>query len=122
MDRISAINGAIRNQSRSDTTLSQESLLEIINECLVIVGARLKEIRVEVICDTSIKVEVFRSQFGQVLMNLLANAADAIMEESDRRGELGQEFKGHIRLTARLTDEQGLKLALEDTDLESLLS
>ena len=46
-------------------------------------------------------------------MNLLANAADAI-GKSRIAGESQPRIQGAYPSTARLTDEQGLKLALED--------
>ena len=64
VSRIAAINGAIRNQS-SDTSVSQVSVRELIDECLIIVGSRLKEVEVSVKCDDALQIEVIRSQFGQ---------------------------------------------------------
>ena len=81
-ERIHAINGAIRNQSRIDTNRMREALRPLIEECLVIVGGRIKGIDVRVEVDDTMEVDVIRSQFGQVLMNLLANAADAIHESA----------------------------------------
>ena len=45
---------------------------------LVILGQRLKDIRVEVECDSAISMDCKRSELGQIMMNLLSNAADAI--------------------------------------------
>jgi len=105
--RIAAINGAIRNQSRSDTSVSQVSVRELIDECLTIVGSRLKEVEVTIRCDDALQVEVIRSQFGQVLMNLLANAADAVSE--------GSESKGRIRVSASRNDDATVKILIEDS-------
>ena len=60
----------------------REALRPLIEECLVIVGGRIKGIDVRVEVDDTMEVDVIRSQFGQVLMNLLANAADAIHESA----------------------------------------
>ena len=107
VSRIAAINGAIRNQSRSDTSISQVSVRELIDECLIIVGSRLKEVEVSVKCDDALQIEVIRSQFGQVLMNLLANAADAVSE--------GSESKGRIWVSASRNDDATVKILIEDS-------
>ena len=78
-DRINAINSAIRNQARSEQGLSSVLIRELIDECLTVVGHRLKGIAVEVVCPDDLVVELIRPHFGQVLMNLLSNAADAIV-------------------------------------------
>lgn len=105
--RIHAINTAIRNQSRSDSSLMPENLKALIDECLVVVGSRLKNLEVEVKVEPQLSVEIIRSQFGQVLMNLLANAADAV-ESHRSEGEAGR-----ICVSASV-GENGLALRIED--------
>ena len=61
-------------------------LRPVIDECLVIVGNRLKDIDVEVHVSDALSIEMIRSQFGQALMNLVANAADAISDSKDGEG------------------------------------
>ena len=80
--RITAINSAIRNQARRDQTIDSVVLRPVIDECLVIVGNRLKDIDVEVHVSDALSIEMIRSQFGQVLMNLLANADAVVMRTS----------------------------------------
>jgi len=107
VSHIVAINGAIRNQSRIDTLVRQVSVRELIDECLIIVGSRLKEVEVRVNCDDALHIEVIRSQFGQVLMNLLANAADAVSE--------GSESKRRIWVSASRSDDATVKISIEDS-------
>ena len=83
VSQITSINGAIRNQSRSDQTVTRESLREIAKECIVVAGSRLKGINVELDIPVELEFELIRSQFGQVLMNLIANAGDAVSEKND---------------------------------------
>ena len=78
--RIAAINSAIRNQARRDHSVESVLLRPVIDECLVIVGNRLKGIDIQVDVADGLAVEMIRSQFGQALMNLVANAADAISD------------------------------------------
>ena len=77
-ERIETINLAIRNQARHDDFEKGVFLGPIIDECEVILGQRLKDIRVEVECDAAISMDCKRSEVGQILMNPLSNAADAI--------------------------------------------
>ena len=105
LDRITAINNAIRNQSRVESTQGLTSLGLVIEECLTIVKARLTGIDVDVRCDENFMVVINRSEFGQVLMNLISNAADAIHE---------RDGKGAIRISAD-GDADGFSLIIEDS-------
>ena len=60
----------------------REALRPLVEECLVIVAGRTKGIDVAVEVEETMEIDVIRSQFGQVLMNLLANAADAVHEST----------------------------------------
>ena len=106
-DRINAINSAIRNQARSEQGLSSVLIRELIDECLTVVGHRLKGIAVEVVCPDDLVVELIRPQFGQVLMNLLSNAADAIVEQDgglDGRIKVAVEALGEMRCAINIDD------------------
>ena len=106
--QIAAINSAIRNQSRSDQKPTQEALNLLVRECLVIVSNRLKGIEVDVDISDDFSLELIRSQFGQVLMNLLANAADAVNERL--LGEPG----GRILIQAMKNDDGTFLVSIED--------
>ena len=83
VNRVHSINHAIRNQSRNDQAASMEILKSVVDECLVVVGSRLRLLEVDVRIDPALQIEMVRSQFGQVIMNLLANAADAVEAHLD---------------------------------------
>ena len=105
-DRINAINSAIRNQARSEQGLSSVLIRELIDECHL-VGHRLKGIAVEVVCPDDLVVELIRPQFGQVLMNLLSNKADAIVEQDgglDGRIKVAVEALGEMRCAINIDD------------------
>ena len=106
-DRIKAINSAIRNQARSDQGHSSVALGELIDECLTVVSHRLKGIGVDVRVPEDFKVELIRSQFGQVLMNLLSNAADAIAE-SEAKAD------GKIRVEVEALSGERFALSIDD--------
>jgi signal transduction histidine kinase len=85
VDRIEAIQSAIRNQTRLDTKPSVVQLRPLIDECLTILRSKLKPLRVDVECAEELMLECRRSQLGQVITNLLSNAADALMEKGLER-------------------------------------
>ena len=66
-------------------------------------------IEVELCFEESAVVHVIRSQFGQVLINLISNAADAIGERD------GRARSGRIRLSARVEDKTLKELTIEDS-------
>jgi two-component system, NtrC family, sensor kinase len=78
--RITSINEAIRNQSRSDTAPDTHLLKPLIEECATILGNKLTFCEVKIECDEHISVFARRSHIGQVLTNLISNAADALTE------------------------------------------
>jgi signal transduction histidine kinase len=81
VNRIEAIQSAIRNQTRVDTRYSVIQLRPLIEECFTILRSKLKPLRCEVDCAEGLMFECRRSQLGQVLTNLLSNAADALQEK-----------------------------------------
>lgn len=82
--RIETINLAIRNQARQDKFEKDVLLRPIVEECIVVLGQRLKDIEVRVECEPTLALDCKRSEMGQVMMNLMSNAADAIADCQDR--------------------------------------
>ena len=107
--RIGEINSAIRNQSRVDLAPGIVTLRTLVDECLTITRSRLIGIEVELCFEESAVVQVIRSQFGQVLINLISNAADAIGEVK------GKAKGGHIRLSAKVEDKTLREFTIEDS-------
>ena len=107
--RIGEINSAIRNQSRVDLAPGIVTLRTLVDECLTITRSRLIGIEVELCFEESAVVQVIRSQFGQVLINLISNAADAIGEVK------GKAKGGHIRLSAKVEDKTLQEFTIEDS-------
>ena len=111
VNRVHSINNAIRNQSRNDQAASMETLKSVVEECLVVVGSRLRLLEVDVRIDPALQMEMVRSQFGQVIMNLLANAADAVEAHLDKQ-ELNR--KGEVCISARAVDGK-FEMTIEDS-------
>ena len=90
------------------------SVKPIIDECLTIVKSRLVGIKTEVACSDTLMASLNRSQFGQVLMNLLANGADAIREKETTMRDAGDAFSGKLRITATGESPEAFQLTIED--------
>ena len=83
VERIIAINTAIRNQARNDREETTFSAMELVDECLVILKSKLMGITVVNDIDASSLLRARRSHFGQIVTNLVSNAADAIHEHEN---------------------------------------
>ena len=80
LDRIYAINQAIRKQSRRDNEKTGFVVHELLKECITIVKARSKAVELKLTGDESTEFIAYRSHLGQVIMNLLSNGIDAAEE------------------------------------------
>ena len=60
-------------------------------------------------------VECLAGQLNQVLMNLIANAIDAIQEQRDRRLESALEPKGVITLATQQINHDWIQISIKDT-------
>ena len=76
--QINGINSAIRNQAREDDWTANVELEEIVDECLVILTLVLSDIEVVRRKGDGTSLTCSRSKIGQVIMNLVKNAADSI--------------------------------------------
>lgn len=77
--RLLDVSSALRNQSRRDNEKSAFSLAELVQETLLIAKVRLQDVELthENLTET---VWARRSHIGQILTNLITNAADALDE------------------------------------------
>ena len=75
----------------------------VVKECLVLVGGRTKLFKVEHQAEALPPVRCFRSRIGQVITNLVANGADALMEyrEENPTDSQGKRFQGKICVFTR---------------------
>ena len=105
-ERLEAISNAIRNQSRRDTSRELVLIKELVDECLTILSGRLHDIEVHVDCPEDLRVSFIRSQLGQVLMNLVANAADAVTG--------GSVEEARILISAALNEDGTSHISVQD--------
>ena len=118
--RIAQIHQAIRNQSRVDQGAQEGvELAPVVQEAITMVNTKLKMTKVDVRVHDVSAITCKRSQIGQVLMNLLSNAADAVSEERNRKIQLGEKpGPGHIQVTLMNAAHQGKNgavIRVEDT-------
>lgn len=86
-DRIHEIVLSLRNFSRADAVEMQRvDIHSGLDSTLLILGSKLKDIHVIKTYDQCPEVTCFPSQLNQVFMNILANAADALLETPDPDG------------------------------------
>ena len=114
LDRALAIGSAMRNMARADADSSEVNLEEVAEEALLICRHRLLGVSVEEAFHGAPLVWGRRSHLGQVLMNLVANAGDALHEHAQKRGST---FEPRLRVSARGVVREGrigTELIVED--------
>jgi hypothetical protein len=78
LERIRSIHSAIRNQARLDSAMTSVSIKQLIDECIIILKSKIEPWSIQINCPDDLIIVCRRSQFGQVVTNLLSNAADAL--------------------------------------------
>ncbi|MBE9092735.1 sensor histidine kinase [Tychonema sp. LEGE 07203] len=120
--RITSISQSLRIFSRSDSNTKQLfNLYEGLDSTLLILRHRLKAnehrpaIEVVTEYENLPKIECFPGQLNQVLMNLLANAIDALEESSQGRSfaEI-QANPNRIVIRTSMLDDRHIKITIAD--------
>ncbi len=111
-ERLRGLSTALRTQSRMEDEATQGVVLnEVIQESMVLTGGRTKIHTLEESLGDLPLITCYRSKIGQVLTNLLSNAADALSEKAERLK--GSEFfEGRINITSTSSDYKGTPGAL----------
>jgi signal transduction histidine kinase len=109
-NRLKDLSMALRTQSRMDLEATPEvDLNEIVKEAMVITGGRTK---VHAVQESFLKLPLitcYRSKIGQVVTNLLANAADALTEKLEAsRAAGGEVFQGQILVATQEASREGV--------------
>jgi signal transduction histidine kinase len=114
LERALAIGGAMRNMARAEAESSEVSLEEVASEALLICHHRLVGVKIEEDFPGAPLCWGRRGHLGQVLMNLVANAGDALHEYGEKRGV---SFQPRLRVSthgALRGDVIGAELVVED--------
>ena len=108
-NRLKDLSMALRTQSRMDLEATPGvNLNPVVKEALVITGGRTKAHTVSESLGELPNLTCYRSKIGQVLTNLLANAADALTEKVDLvRAAGGSAFQGHIFVESKSATHEG---------------
>jgi signal transduction histidine kinase len=103
VNRVTEISKSMRNASRADTEKTNDvNLVEIIEESLIITGNKVKQFQlVNNIPDGIALATCNRSQIGQVVMNFLSNAADALVEYKEQH----KDHKGTIQVDLSISNQ-----------------
>ncbi|MBT6180179.1 MAG: hypothetical protein HOI23_23255 [Deltaproteobacteria bacterium] len=102
-NRLKDLSMALRTQSRMDLEATPAvDINEVIHEAMVIAGGRTKVHEVLERLREVPLITCYRSRIGQVVTNLLANAADALTEKVDFvRAADGTAFLGKISVESK---------------------
>ena len=121
-DRIRQIVLSLRNFSRLDEAeFKAVNIHEGIDSTLLILQHRWKarpdHLEIEVIKDygTLPEVECYPGQLNQVLMNILANAIDALEEASTKRTLQERDKPDRITIRTLVVDSRWVEIAIADT-------
>ena len=118
VSNLNEVTKALKTQSRHDERPSYDvSIDKVLAEALLITQGKL------VGCDVISHIPelplccCFRSQIGQVFINILSNAADSIAEQKQKSQLQGIDYQGEIHITAKSAEregEQGITVSFSD--------
>ncbi|NEO87162.1 MAG: hybrid sensor histidine kinase/response regulator [Spirulina sp. SIO3F2] len=122
-ERIRNISRSLRIFGRGDSdTATQFDLHEVIESTILILKHRLKpsdhrsEIKIQTQYDSQLpEIEGFPGEFSQVVMNILANAIDAIDEKCESPGLLTEQaYRPQIRVITSLVAQKIATIKIQD--------
>ena len=89
-------------------------LNQVIRESIIMVSGRTTTHQLEEALSDIPEIECMRSRIGQVITNLLANAADALTEQREKSGA---GFRGKIAITSHVAtneETEGIAIIISD--------
>ena len=113
--KLKALSKAMRNSARRDPSPAHHALRPIVDECITIIGSKLKLHTLTCDVPEDLMIYVTRSQLSQILINLISNARDATQERYDQQP--GVDYHPWIQITAQerpLHARDGIVLLVED--------
>ena len=101
IDRVASIVTSLRSFSRHDEAdFKPVQVEEILNDTLVILQNKLKEVEIHTDYGANLRIECQPSKLGQVFLNIITNAAYASLEanqESEAKVTIRTEVDEHLR-------------------------
>ena len=118
LSRLNDLFHALKKQSHPDPRPSYDVQVEdIIHDAIIITQGKLIEHEVKTRISELPPCCCYRSRLGQVFINILSNAADALVEQADREELHQRSFQGRITVEAApLTrdDVPGINVSFSD--------
>ena len=113
-EKLKALSKAMRNSARRDPSPGHHTLRPVVDECIAILGSKLKLHTISCDIADDLMIYVTRSQLSQILINLLSNARDATQEKYDSQTIL--DYHPWIRISATVQEapKHGILLSIED--------
>ena len=107
--RLKDLSMALRTQSRQENVpVDAAAINDVVKESLLLVGGRTKQHQITEELGELPEITCFRSRIGQVVTNLLANAADALTEKKKLLSRSGDsDFVGQIHVATSLDTREG---------------
>ena len=100
--KLKALSTAMRNSARRDPSPGHHALRPVVDECIAILGSKLKLHTISCDIADDLLIYVTRSQLSQILINLLSNARDATQEKYDSQAIL--DYHPWIRISATVRE------------------
>ena len=113
-EKLKSLSKAMRNSARRDPSPGHHTLRPVVDECIAILGSKLKLHTISCDIPDDLMIYVTRSQLSQILINLLSNARDATQEKYDSQTVL--DYHPWIRISATIQEapKHGIILSIED--------
>lgn len=88
--RVGRISRAMRDYTRLDSSPVVGVMVDtLVADCLLIMGHRIKDTKIEVVCEAGVSATCYRSHLGQVITNLISNGLQAMESQEVRKLEIG---------------------------------
>ena len=118
-DRLHDLSMALCTQSRVEKEATDGvSLNDLIKESILIAGGRIKQHHIEEDLGDIAEVRCYRSEVGQVIINLLVNAGDALSDKVHRLDVAEDKwFEGRILIQSKamtVEDKPGVLVVVSD--------
>ncbi len=115
---LNELSQALKTQSHPDQKPSYDvEIGDVLHEALTITQGKVAQQRVTTEIDELPLCTCYRSRLGQVFINLLANAGDALQEKSEKESLRGRYFEGEILIQAqayRHQEQDGIQISFSD--------
>ena len=115
---LNNLSQALKTQSHPDQKPSYDvEIGDVLHEALIITQGKLSKQTVITEISELPLCSCYRSRLGQVFINLLSNAGDALEEKASKESLNGRDFEGKILIEAQTStqnDTTGIQISFSD--------